>query len=96
MKKCGDLKGAGDMRTSKESPSLFLLFFLFLFTSLSVTPVYPQAKGYNSAAISVTFTKETQKKYIYIKKHSLFIVVKKEPGSYSSAESSRERLTTSS
>lgn len=87
----GDLKGAGDMRTSKESPSLFLLFFLFLFTSLSVTPVYPQAKGYNSAAISITFTKETQK--LFKKKHSLFIVVKKEPGS---KESSREKLTTSS
>lgn len=75
------------MRTSKESPSLFLLFFLFLFTSLSVTPVYPQAKGYNSAAISITFTKETQKllkKNIYIKK----IVVKKEPGS---KKSSREK-----
>lgn len=81
------------MRTSKESPSLFLLFFLFLFTPLSVTPMYPQAKGYNSAAISVTFTKET---HIIFKIRSLFIVVKKEPGSYSSAESSREKLTTSS
>jgi len=47
------------MRTSKESPSLFLQFFLFLFTPLSVTPMYPQAKGYNSAAISVTFMEET-------------------------------------
>jgi len=58
-KNCGDLKEAGDMRTSKESPSLFLQFFLFLFTPLSVTPMYPQAKGYNSAAISVTFMEET-------------------------------------
>lgn len=94
MKKFGDLL-AGDMRTSKESPSLFLLFFSFHFTSLSVTHVYPQARGNNSAAISVTFTKETQE-YIYEKKNTLFTVVKKEPGSCSSAESSWEKLTTSS